>query len=608
MWFRTLFGYSKPNIASATRRRRAMGVRSFRDRLRIELLEDRSLPSNYTFTDLGTLGGATSSASDVNTSGQVVGKAENASGLAHAFIWTDGVMNDLGTLGGQGGWSLSGARAINDHGQVVGWAYKASNVSHAFLITPEDTDADGTPDRWYRDTNADGANDLMSDLGTLAGMQFSNALDINEAGQVIGQSNNAAGASRSYLWQNGTMTDLGTLSVSAINDVGQVVGSVPVPNSDSRQVVLWQNGTMTDLGQGYPTDINAAGQVVGYLGTYDSVGFLWTPTTPNGTVGTFTELPPLTDSSPGPDIWSLPSSINNSGVVAGTSRFEDNPVDGNPFLIVRSVIWLDGAPQDLNNDTYAWNSTLAINDAGQIVGESYGFHAYLLTPNSTGLPQLRIGNVTVLEGNSGTQAANFTVTLSSASDQPVTVAYATAYGTATAGSDYQAASDTLTFAPGETSKTISVPVNGDRLGEANETFFVNLSRPTNATIFHVQGISTIVDDEPRISISDVTRAEGKNRQTTLFVFTVTLSMAYDQPVTMSFATANGTATTSNSDYVARSGTLTFAPGETTKTITIEVKGDSRREANENFYLDLYGLSSNALFTKNRGIGTILNDD
>ena len=56
------------------------------------------------------------------------------------------------------------------------------------------------------------------------------------------------------------------------------------------------------------------------------------------------------------------------------------------------------------------------------------------------------------------------------------------------------------------------------------------------------------------------------------------------------------------------GTLTFAPGETTKTITIEVKGDSKKEANETFYLDLFGLSSNALFTKNRGIGTILNDD
>ena len=73
-------------------------------------------------------------------------------------------------------------------------------------------------------------------------------------------------------------------------------------------------------------------------------------------------------------------------------------------------------------------------------------------------------------------------------------------------------------------------------------------------------------------------------------------------------TVDGTATTSDGDYVARTDTLTFAPGETTKTITIEVKGDSKKEANETFYLDLFGLSSNALFTKNRGLGTILNDD
>ena len=70
----------------------------------------------------------------------------------------------------------------------------------------------------------------------------------------------------------------------------------------------------------------------------------------------------------------------------------------------------------------------------------------------------------------------------------------------------------------------------------------------------------------------------------------------------------GTATTSDNDYVAKSGTLTFAPGETTKTITIEVRGDGKREANETFYFDLFGLSGNALFTKSRGLGTILNDD
>jgi hypothetical protein len=83
---------------------------------------------------------------------------------------------------------------------------------------------------------------------------------------------------------------------------------------------------------------------------------------------------------------------------------------------------------------------------------------------------------------------------------------------------------------------------------------------------------------------------------------------YDQAVTMSFRNGNGTTTTSDGGYVARTGTLTFAPGETTKTITIAVKGDSRREGNETFYLDLFDNSSNSLFTKNRGIGTILNDD
>jgi len=77
---------------------------------------------------------------------------------------------------------------------------------------------------------------------------------------------------------------------------------------------------------------------------------------------------------------------------------------------------------------------------------------------------------------------------------------------------------------------------------------------------------------------------------------------------MSFRTVNDTAKANQGDYIANTGTLTFAPGETNKTITIEVKGDSKKEANETFYLDLFGNSTNSLITKNRGIGTILNDD
>jgi chitinase len=223
-------------------------------------------------------------------------------------------------------------------------------------------------------------------------------------------------------------------------------------------------------------------------------------------------------------------------------------------------------------------------------------------------PRISIGDVTMKEGNAGPTAFAFTVSLSVPYDVPVTVSYATANGTATAGGDYQAKSGTLTFAPGETSKTVTVLVNGDRSAEPDETFVVNLGSPTNATIADGQGVATILDDEPRISINDVTRAEGKKGKATLFTFTVTLSAAYDQAVTMAFRTADGTAKTSDGDYLARIGTLTFAPGETTKTVTIQVKGDSRREADETFTLVLSGASGNASLPDSVGLGTIGNDD
>jgi hypothetical protein len=251
-----------------------------------------------------------------------------------------------------------------------------------------------------------------------------------------------------------------------------------------------------------------------------------------------------------------------------------------------------------------YNGGVVYLDGASTISILHGNAAILLDPSA---PQLQISNATVTEGNTGTVAAQFTVTLAASSTKTVTVAYVTGDGTANAGSDYQAAGGTLTFAPGDTKKIITVLVNGDRLGEPNETFIVNLSSATNATIIIGQAVGTIVDDEPHVSITDVSKLEGKKGQTTLFTFTITLSTTYDQPVTMSYHTVDGT-TKSGDDYVAKTGTLTFSPGETTKTITIEVKGDSKKEASETFYVDLYGLSSNALFTKNRGIGTILNDD
>jgi hypothetical protein len=88
---------------------------------------------------------------------------------------------------------------------------------------------------------------------------------------------------------------------------------------------------------------------------------------------------------------------------------------------------------------------------------------------------------------------------------------------------------------------------------------------------------------------------------------VSLSAASDKTVSVNFATANGTATTANNDYIAASGKLTFAPGETTKTITIQVIGDRKKEANETFFLNLSG-AVDAVFADSQGLGKILNDD
>jgi hypothetical protein len=222
-------------------------------------------------------------------------------------------------------------------------------------------------------------------------------------------------------------------------------------------------------------------------------------------------------------------------------------------------------------------------------------------------PTLSISDVTVGEGNTGTVNAVFTVGLSAACDQTVTVHYSTADNTATtAGNDYQTKSGTLTFAPGVTSQTLTVVVNGDRLGESDESFFVNLDSPTVATIADGQGVGTILDDEPRITISDVSLNEG-NRGAKNFNFTVSLSAAYDAPVTVSYATANGTATVANRDYQAKSGTVTFAAGVTSQTISILVNGDRTKEPNETFYVNLSNPVS-ALITDSQGVGTILNDD
>jgi hypothetical protein len=222
-------------------------------------------------------------------------------------------------------------------------------------------------------------------------------------------------------------------------------------------------------------------------------------------------------------------------------------------------------------------------------------------------PTVSIGDVTHAEGNSGGTNASFTVTLSEASSSTVTVNYATENGTAVAPNDYASSSGTVTFAPMQTSATIPVAVIGDTLDEANETFNVNLSSPSGATIADGQGTGTITDDDPTPSlrVNDASVAEG-NSGTRNATFTVSLSAASGRTVTVNFGTSNGSAV-AGADYNATGGTLTIPAGSTSRTVSVAVRGDTLDEANESFNLNLSG-STNATVADGRGVGTIRDDD
>jgi PKD repeat protein len=225
-------------------------------------------------------------------------------------------------------------------------------------------------------------------------------------------------------------------------------------------------------------------------------------------------------------------------------------------------------------------------------------------------PTLSIGDTSGLEGNSGTTSLVFTVDLSTASGQTVTVGYATAAGTASAGGDFTTANGTVTFNPGQTTKTLSVPLVGDTVDEANETFTVNLSGPTNATIADGAGTGTIIDDDgaPALSLLDAPEVIEENSGTTPATFEVRLAPASGQNVTVSWTTVGGGSATSGSDFAAATGSLTFTPGQTSKTFTVSVVGDTADEADIETFLVKLISPVNAVIGDADGMGRIVDDD
>lgn len=197
-----------------------------------------------------------------------------------------------------------------------------------------------------------------------------------------------------------------------------------------------------------------------------------------------------------------------------------------------------------------------------------------------------ISDVSVSEGDSGQSTADFVISLSNPSDSTVRVDYATVAQTATEGVDFLGISGRAEFLPGELTKTISVPILGDTTSEANETFEVELSSPFFADIADGIGVGEIVNDDiPEVFVGVGSGDEGVGAQ---LAFVVTLSAPSFESVTLEYSNliSSGTAV-AGQDFVGATGTLTFAPGETQKTILIDLIDDSIAESTEIMHLTIH---------------------
>lgn len=404
--------------------------------------------ADVTIIDLGIVNGNNYhiDARSINASGQVVGIYHLADATSRSFLYSNGVMRDIGTLGGR----HTNSGRINTKGQVVGGADTATGESRAFLYS------DG----------------VMTDLGTLGG-NYSRAFTINDRGQIVGSSRNASGYMRAFLYSDGIMTDIGTLLggrnayASSINASGHIVG-VSETASGSYHAFLYNDGVMIDLGTlggstSYAADINDSGQIVGwsFAATGETRAFLYSDGMMKdlGTLGGVSELVG--------GGWSAAASINSSGQIVGWS--------GAPSVAgatERPFLYSNGKMINLNDllpPGSGWIElyhAMGINDVGQIVGNG-GYRprgnvgAFLLTlPQLSGLA-LSTANLALAEGG---DAGSYTLALKSAPASNVNVI-------ASPNNQLSASPTQLTFTSANWNipQTVTVTAIHDGLAEGNHT-------------------------------------------------------------------------------------------------------------------------------------------
>jgi len=362
-------------------------------------------------TDLGALpDGASSASTWISPNGLIAGVSQNGeidplvSGFPEfrAVLWKHGNISDLGTLPAGGYESI--ANAVNNSGLVVGVATNTTPDANSMFGLGYQTRAF----RWDNETG-------MQDLGTLGTGTDAEALLVNQHEQIVGvsytnsvpssycaQSFDLSLTTGAFLWQNGSMKDLGNFGGTCtfptdLNDQGQVVGISTVSGDQFQHAFLWNHGSLNDLpnaiggNNGAAVALNNAGDVVGWAslpGDQDIQAALWRN-------NTMTDLGTV-----GGDPCSVGFSINATKQVIGVS------VPACDFSQSRAFLWEDGSIVDLNtlippHSKLYLTSPATINDQGEIAGvgldsNSEG-HAFLLIPCDENHPSVEGCDYTLVD-------------------------------------------------------------------------------------------------------------------------------------------------------------------------------------------------------------------
>jgi Calx-beta domain len=382
----------------------------------------------------------------------------------------------------------------------------------------------------------------------------------------------------------------GTATVSGGDYVGRT-GTVSFTGGSRQSVSVFVNGDLLDEGAAETFFVNLSNPVGATLQTSKGTGTITDDDAPpalsiadaavgEGNTGTTPATFAVTLTAPS----ASPVSVNYA-TADGTAKVSDTD-----YVAVPPTAVLFAPGQTVKNvSVQVVGDTKSEPNQTFTVALSSPVNATLADGNGVGtivddeaVPAVSIGDQSVLEGDSGTVNASFEVKLSHSSDSAISVAWASADGTALQPGDYAAAGGSVNFAAGEDTKTVTVPVKGDAIDELDERFAVSLSAPSGANIADGAGSGTIQDDDlpANVSVGDASVTEADSG-TTIASVQISLSADHEGDIVVGYETLDGSAT-AVSDYNLLSDTLTFSAGETSKTVDVQVVGDTLAELDEDF--------------------------